>query len=188
MGHDDIVRPHWTLHAVTVDRSWETSSALTKSLNAAGNKQDAIIRKRKLLAVRKIFRCTHCVSKCEKCGVQIRVENRPEVPEFRVPYSFCDSCSEEYIEYIETSRERKMRLYWHNDAWMKVWATWIEHQGAVDSYLKSKEFERVARRIETEPDLIGTRPSVQRQTGAGQLYLNTVYHRRKICLESECRN
>jgi hypothetical protein len=97
-----------------------------------------------LLAVRKIFRCTHCVSKCEKCGVQIRVENRPELPEFRVPYSFCDSCSEEYIEYIETLKGQKNEsLYWHNDAWMKVWATWIEHQGAVDSYLKSKEFERL---------------------------------------------
>ena len=68
-------------------------------------------------------------------------------PRFRnsgSPYSFCDSCSEEYIEYIDTLKGKKDEaLYWHNDAWMKVWSTWIEHQGAVDSYLKSKEFEQL---------------------------------------------
>ena len=107
-------------------------------------KQDAITRKRKLLAVRKIFRCTHCASKCEKCGVQITIDNRSDVPAFRVPYAFCDSCAEEYVEYIEALKGNIDRsLYWHNDAWMKVWATWIEHQGAVDSYLKSKEFEQL---------------------------------------------
>ena len=117
---------------------------LDEKIKCTRKKQDAIVRKRKLLAVRKIFRCTHCISKCEKCGVQIRAENKPTAPEFRVPYSFCDSCSEEYIEYIDTLTGKKDEaLYWRNDAWMKVWSTWIEHQGAVDSYLKSKEFERL---------------------------------------------
>ncbi|MGD8701498.1 MAG: hypothetical protein PVG51_09820 [Desulfosarcina sp.] len=107
-------------------------------------KQAVIIRQRKLLAVRKIFRCTHCTSKCEKCGVQVMADNRPDIPEYRVPYSFCDSCAEEYVEYIEALKGNEDdSLYWHNDAWMKVWATWIEHQGAVDSYLKSKEFEQL---------------------------------------------
>ena len=117
---------------------------LDAKLKTSREKQDAIARKRKLLAVRKIFRCTHCASKCEKCGVQITGDNRPEAPAFRIPYLFCDSCAEEYVEYIETLKGNGDRSqYWHNDAWMKVWATWIEHQGAVDSYLKSKEFERL---------------------------------------------
>jgi hypothetical protein len=125
---------------------------IDKKLKYSRDKQDAIIRKRKLLAVRKIFRCTHCVSKCEKCGVQIGVENRPEVPEFRIPYNFCDSCSEEYIQYIETLKGKKNEaFYWHNDTWMTVWSTWIEHQGAVDSYLKSKEFEQLLNELKPNP-------------------------------------
>lgn len=117
---------------------------LDEKLKCSREKQDDITRKRKLLAVRKIFRCTHCASKCEKCGVQMGAENRPTAPAYRVPYNFCDSCSEEYIEYIEALQgKRNEALYWHNDAWMNVWATWIQHQGAVDSYLKSKAFSRL---------------------------------------------
>lgn len=125
--------------------------SLDTKLKTSREKQDAITRKRKLLAVRKIFRCTHCASKCEKCGVQVTADNRAAMPAFRVPYLFCDSCAEEYVEYIETLKGNgDSSQYWHNDAWMKVWATWIEHQGAVDSYLKSKEFERLL--DELKPD------------------------------------
>ena len=126
--------------------------SLDRKLKHTREKQDAIVRKRKLLAIRKIFRCTHCVSKCEKCGTQIGSENRPELPKFRIPYNFCDGCSEEYIEYIESLKgKRNEKLYWHNDAWMTVWSSWIEHQGAVDSYLKSKEFEQLIDELKQNP-------------------------------------
>jgi hypothetical protein len=118
--------------------------SLDEKLKCTQEKRDTIIRKRKLLAVRKIFRCTHCMSKCEKCGIQITSDNRPEIPTFKTPYVFCDSCAEEYRDYIDALKGKEnAAMYWHNDAWMKVWATWIEHQGAVDSYMKSKEFERL---------------------------------------------
>jgi len=125
--------------------------SLTAKRKYDRKKREAIARKRKLLAVRKIFRCTHCASKCEKCGVQVSYENQPDVPAYRIPYTFCDSCAEEYLEYIEALKgNADTSLYWHNDAWMKVWGSWIEHQGAVDSYLKSKEFERLLDELKPE--------------------------------------
>ncbi len=126
--------------------------SLNEKLKCTREEQDAIVRKRKLLAVRNIFRCTHCVSKCEKCGVQIGAENRPDGSTFRNPYNFCDSCSEEYIFYIDTLKGKKNEaLYWHNDAWIKVWSTWIKHQDAVDSYLKSKAFQRLLDELKPNP-------------------------------------
>jgi len=32
---------------------------------------------------------------------------------------------------------------WHNDAWIDVWKTWINHQNAISQYLKSKEFKQL---------------------------------------------
>jgi hypothetical protein len=126
--------------------------SLTAKRKCSQEKKDAISRKRKLLAVRKIFRCTHCASKCEKCGVQVGAENRPTLPAYRLPYAFCQSCAQEYVEYIEALKgNNDVTLYWHNDAWMKVWSTWIEHQGAVDSYLKSKEFEKLLNELKPDP-------------------------------------
>lgn len=125
--------------------------SLTAKRKDTQGKRDALARRRKLLAVRKIFRCTHCSTKCEKCGVLITAENRPDLPAYRIPYSFCDSCAEEYMEYIDALRGNgDASLYWHNEAWMKVWGTWIEHQGAVDSYLKSKEFTQLLDELKTD--------------------------------------
>ncbi len=121
-----------------------TIISLDEKLKISQGKKDASIKKKKLLAVRNNYRCTHCLSKCEKCGVQIIAENRPVLPSYRLPYVFCDSCAEDYIDYIERLKGKKNQvMYWQNDAWMKVWATWIEHRGAMDNYLKSKEFERL---------------------------------------------
>ncbi len=39
--------------------------------NLAEEKEAAIIKKRKVEAVRRVFQCTHCAFKCEKCGTQI---------------------------------------------------------------------------------------------------------------------
>lgn len=121
-----------------------TIISLDEKLKLTRDQQAAAIRRRKLMAVRKVFRCTHCIAKCEKCGIHISADNRPELPAFRVPYTFCDSCAEEYVDYIDALKGKAdSTLYWQNEAWMEVWATWIAHQGAIDSYLKSKEFERL---------------------------------------------
>ncbi|WP_213183599.1 hypothetical protein [Desulfosarcina cetonica] len=129
-----------------------TVISLEKKRECTQDKREADIRKQKLLAVRKIFRCTHCMSKCEKCGIPITVDNRPKIPAYRIPYTFCEGCAEEYVDYIDTLKGMGNKaLYWHNDAWIKVWSTWIEHQGAVDSYMKSKEFERLLKELNPNP-------------------------------------
>jgi len=126
-------------------------------LVVAKGKKEAIIRERKILAVQKVFQCTHCAFKCEKCGTQIerQNENKNEMErDLRVPYNFCDACKAEYIDYIERLQGGgDPDCYWHNDAWIDAWKTWIDYQSSVDRYLKSKEFIRLLQEFkQTRPE------------------------------------
>lgn len=115
---------------------------LIEKLKTNVEQKAAALRKRKVRAVYKVFQCTQCASKCERCGAAI--DHNTENPPTRIPYHFCTGCAEEYMDYVRQLRgEADGEAYWHNHQWMKVWRTWIDYQGAVDQYLKSKEFRRL---------------------------------------------
>lgn len=118
--------------------------SIDEKLDLAKEKKAELIRKRKVLAVQKVFQCTHCAFKCEKCGTQIDGEPPPKLVQgrdLRVPYNFCEACKQEYLDYIEKLKGGgDSDCYWHNDAWLDAWKRWIDYQGSVDRYLKSKEF------------------------------------------------
>jgi hypothetical protein len=118
--------------------------SIDDKLALAKEKRDALDRKRKIQAVRKIFQCTQCAYKCEKCGTQIgeaELEKHDQIHDLRVPYRLCDGCAEEYIDYIERHKGGgDLYAYWRNDAWIELWRCWIEYQASIDRYMKSKEF------------------------------------------------
>jgi len=126
-------------------------------------KKAEIIRKRKILAVQKIYQCTHCAFKCEKCGTQINPGQKSKVGpagDLKVPYRFCESCSEEYADYLERLQGKgNPECYWHNQEWIEVWNKWIDCQSVIDRYLKSKEFRQLLEELrETKPVPDNTEP------------------------------
>jgi len=127
--------------------------SLDKKLKIAQEEKDAIVKKRKIQAVQKAFQCTHCAFKCEKCGTQLEHES-PKVGKERdprVPYRFCEGCAEEYIDYIERLKGKgDPDCYWHNEAWMNLWQSWINYQGCLDNYLRSKEFVMLMQDLKQE--------------------------------------
>lgn len=130
---------------------------LDKKLKHTKEKKAEIIRKRKILAVQKVFQCMQCAFKCEKCGTQIQPDEQQQqksVSDLRVPYRFCESCAEEYIDFIERLKGKgDSEYYWHNDIWVELWRKWIDYQGVIDSYLKSKEFRQLLEELkDTRPD------------------------------------
>ena len=131
--------------------------SIDEKLQIAKGKKTELIRKRKLLAVKKVFQCTQCSFKCEKCGTQISVEKQVEEKQelyVRIPYRFCGSCSEEYTEFIERLQGRgDPDSYWHNHDWADAWKKWIDYQGAIDRYTKSKEFLKLLKELkQTRPE------------------------------------
>jgi len=117
----------------------------------------ALKKKRKLLAVQKVFQCTHCAFKCEKCGTQINPEEHSKsvkIVQVKIPYRFCESCSEEYVDYIERLQGRgDPDCYWHNEVWIEAWRRWIDYQSVTERYLRSKEFVQLLQELkETRPN------------------------------------
>ncbi len=121
--------------------------SIDKKLDLVKDKKAALIRRRKVLAVQKVFQCTHCALKCEKCGIQIEHNTESGTRyrrNLRVPYNFCQTCSEDYIDYIERLKGGgDSECFWHNEAWLDAWTKWIEYQSSIDRYIKSKEFKRL---------------------------------------------
>jgi hypothetical protein len=116
----------------------------------AKEQKAARIRKRKIKAVRKVYQCTHCAYKCEKCGTQLTNEEQLR-ENLRVPYRLCESCGEEYIDYIERHKGGgDPECYWRNNSWMDLWRCWIDYQGAVNRYMKSKEFLKLLQELKQQ--------------------------------------
>jgi len=128
--------------------------SLNQKLKLSERRKAAIVRKQKIQAVRKVFQCTRCTLRCEKCGSQIdaQASHTPcaaeQGAETTAPYRFCENCLEEYLDYIERLKGRgNPDYYWHNEAWLKVWQGWIGYQNAIDQYLKSKEFTKLLQEL-----------------------------------------
>ncbi len=69
-----------------------------------------------------------------------------------MPYRFCDDCAEEFTDYIERLQGRgDSSLYWRDEAWMEVWATWINHRAALDRHFRSQGFARLLEDLKNTP-------------------------------------
>lgn len=102
--------------------------------------------RRKALALRQAFRCRRCSNICEKCGLEIDenelLKTRPDHDhEVAIPYRFCESCTEEYLDFIHRLQGKdKVQYYWRNDEWLETWRRWIDYQASMDRYVKTKAF------------------------------------------------
>lgn len=118
--------------------------SLDDKLKLNAEQKAAVSRKQKIMAVRKVFQCSHCPSKCERCGTALGMDPREQGEHPKTPYHFCISCSEEYLDYVQRLQGKgDPEAYWHNHDWLKAWHAWIEYQGAVDRYIHSKEFRKL---------------------------------------------
>lgn len=106
--------------------------------------------KRKILTVQKVFNCTRCPMKCEKCGnrVDMKAPGDSQDTRIRVPYTFCESCSEEYVDYIERLKGAgDAECYWRNESWLESWRRWIDYKSASDRFVRSSEFARLLKEL-----------------------------------------
>jgi len=128
--------------------------SLDDKLETSREKKASLRRRQKAVAVRRVVQCSNCSFKCEKCGTPIEPRPGEKTERPKPPYKFCEACEDEYLDYIERLQGRgDPDCYWHNDAWVDSWRKWIDYQGSVDHYVKSKEFLRLLQEFkQSSPD------------------------------------
>lgn len=105
------------------------------------------LHQEKIDVLMKILQCARCQLKCSRCGTQIGESGAAR--HSGLPYPLCFGCGEEYEIYLELSRGKlEAGRYWQNEAWVKVWQTWLQHQSALDHYRSSKEFIKLLQEFE----------------------------------------
>ncbi len=129
--------------------------SICDKLAQAKNKQAGPRDKRKRLAVQQMYQCAGCAAVCERCSAPVAADCNCEAGQGHgrhIPYRFCDDCAEEFVDYIERLQGRgDKNLYWRNEAWMEVWATWINHRAALDRHFRSEGFARLLKDLKNTP-------------------------------------
>jgi len=110
-------------------------------------KKRKVERNKKVDAVRKILQCTRCLARCHKCGMQF--DTTKIYKRYHGRFRFCESCQEEYDEFVRLQAEGGESLYyWHNKAWLNLWQRWLDYQDALKEYGESPEFIELVREVE----------------------------------------
>ncbi len=123
--------------------------SLNDKLQRAAEKRAAQDRRRKIRAVQKVFQCSRCALKCEKCGAQLECGcQAPPTAQSGLPYHLCEGCSEEYQAYLKRLQsDGEPTCYWYNAAWMATWKHWINYQSAKENFINSPEFVRLMQEL-----------------------------------------
>ncbi|MCG6905113.1 MAG: hypothetical protein LJE63_00710 [Desulfobacteraceae bacterium] len=108
-------------------------------------KRAACDRRRKIRAVQKVFQCSRCALKCEKCGAQLECGcQAPPSAQTGHAFHLCEGCGEEYQAYLRCQQgDGDPACYWHNAAWLATWKHWLDYQRARQDYINSPEFVRL---------------------------------------------
>ncbi len=120
----------------------------------ADEKAAGRLKKTKVLAARKGIQEARKSQHCEKCSNKISepgTEGKTDPRRLQTPYVFCDSCLDEYIDFIDRLQGRgNPHLYWHNDIWLESWRRWIDYKSTLDRYIRSKEFNQLVQEIQLQ--------------------------------------
>jgi hypothetical protein len=139
-------------------------SIVADIISLSGKKQikeveKTVVANQRFFDVRKTLKAGRQARQCEKChgtpghdgGEQ--GDSRQAWKDL-LPYRFCTTCADEYLDYIEYLKGRRDQdRFWQKWSWAETWKRWIDYRGALDSYLTSKEFLQRLQTIEqAEPD------------------------------------
>ena len=122
---------------------------ITDRLEDKKRKRNEKSHRQKAEALQRIVRCSSCRLSCAMCGSHFDVPDTVCPPASSYPdiLPLCDSCGEEYNDFMAISEGKKgSDIFWHNAEWVSLWASWLEYHKAIEGFMNSKEFNKLLKK------------------------------------------
>ena len=120
-----------------------------------GQKHELRLKKyrKKIDTLKRVTQCSSCHYKCAMCGQYLDETDFYDMTEkYDHEYSFCESCGEEFEDFLTLSGGGKSpEVFWHNEEWKRMWSTWLSYRKAVSDFLNSHEFDIMLNELDNQP-------------------------------------
>lgn len=116
---------------------------ITDRLEIQKRKREVRRYREKLMAIQRAVQCATCQFKCSMCGRQFREDERAHLL-VSGDYNLCKSCGSEFDDFIKiTTKQDTERMFWHQEAWLRLWSAWVDYQEALKKFRESQEFKQL---------------------------------------------
>jgi hypothetical protein len=125
--------------------------SIRERLEDKKRKDRMAVLRQKVETVQKTVQCALCRHKCAMCGGNLS-ETRESCPPASsdLDIHLCKICRAEFEDYLQmTNGKRGSDIFWHNEEWLRLWSSWLEHQQALKDFGKSRAFRELTRKIHT---------------------------------------
>ncbi len=109
-------------------------------------KHDLEVYQNKVEILQRLVYCSSCKFKCAMCGDDLKGD-APSRPRDLTHSGLllCKICRTEFEEFLQITKENKTSdIFWHNEEWKNLWATWLDYQHAIAEYRNSNEFKQLS--------------------------------------------
>lgn len=98
--------------------------------------------------LRRVIQCSSCRFKCAMCGLHIEEEDKEQRNSFP-GFNLCSTCRMEFEDFLKRkSSKMNKALFWHTDAWNRLWSCWLEYQKALNDLRNSKEYKHLNKELD----------------------------------------
>ncbi len=109
-------------------------------------KYEVEVYSNKVEILQRLVYCSSCKFKCAMCGDDLKIVDS-SCPQDCASSGLilCNICRTEFEEFLQITKENKTSdIFWHNEEWKNLWATWLDYQHAIAEYRNSNEFKQLS--------------------------------------------
>lgn len=119
---------------------------ITARLEDKRRKQQVEAYRDKFEAVQRVLQCSACHFKCAMCGRHKKGDESSIPPSTAsIESTLCESCRSEFEAFQKISKEGQggPDIFWHNDEWIELWASWLDYQRSIRKFRNSFDFKQL---------------------------------------------